>query len=108
MHRRDLLKLGAASVATLAFGPDLFRRAFAATVVGPGPYGALGPPDAHGVRLPAGFTARLVARSGVVVDDTSYPWHGAPDGGACFAMAGGGWRYVSNSELPATRVVSRA
>jgi secreted PhoX family phosphatase len=26
-------------------------------------------------------------------------WHGAPDGGACFPVGGGGWAYVSNSEL---------
>jgi secreted PhoX family phosphatase len=35
-----------------------------------------------------------------VVAGTSYVWHGAPDGGACFAD-GSGWIYVSNSELDA-------
>ena len=30
---------------------------------------------------------------------TTYSWHGAPDGGACFPVSGGGWVYVSNSEL---------
>ena len=40
----------------------------------------------------------MIARSGQTVAGTSYTWHGAPDGGACFAD-GTGWIYVSNSEL---------
>ncbi|MDG4863302.1 DUF839 domain-containing protein, partial [Streptomyces sp. T-3] len=62
-----------------------------------GPYGPLLAPDANGVALPAGFTARVVARSTRMVGGTM--WHSAPDGGACFAD-GAGWIYVSNSELP--------
>ena len=46
--------------------------------------------------LPAGFTSRIVARSGQPV--AGYAWHSAPDGGACFAD-GTGWIYVSNSEI---------
>ncbi len=65
---------------------------------GTGPYGALGAADAHGIRLPAGFTSRVIARSGQRVPGTSYTWHNAPDGGACYAD-GGGWIYVSNSEV---------
>lgn len=30
---------------------------------------------------------------------TGYVWHNAPDGGAVFATADGGWIYVSNSEI---------
>lgn len=66
---------------------------------GPGPYGPLGAPNIDGVALPAGFTARIVARSTQVVPGTGYRWHLAPDGGACFPAPDGGWIYVSNSEV---------
>jgi uncharacterized protein len=62
----------------------------------------LGPllaPDANGMRLPAGFTSRVVARyAQSVVPGSAFTWHGSPDGGACYAD-GDGWIYVSNSEL---------
>jgi secreted PhoX family phosphatase len=58
----------------------------------------LGSPDANGLRLQPGFTSRRIATTGQPVGDTGYLWHSAPDGGACFALAGGGWSYVSNSE----------
>jgi len=57
-------------------------------------------PDANGVRLPAGFTSRVVARSGQMVEPSLYEWHNFPDGGATFATEDGGWIYVSNSEVP--------
>ena len=63
--------------------------------------GNLGPlqaADANGVMLPAGFTSKIVATSGVSPDGGAYNWHGAPDGGAVYPVAGGGWIYVSNSE----------
>ncbi len=63
-----------------------------------GPVRPAGFPDAGGIRLPAGFTSRVVARSGQKVPGTSYTWHNAPDGGACYAD-GSGWIYVSNSEI---------
>jgi secreted PhoX family phosphatase len=66
-----------------------------------GPYGALQAADGRGIRLPAGFTSRVVATSGQTVPGTSYTWHAAPDGGACFPAQDGGWIYVSNSELGA-------
>ena len=57
-------------------------------------------PDANGLRLPDGFSSRIVATTDIVpVAGSSYPWHGLPDGGATFSMPGGGWVYVSNSEL---------
>ena len=65
---------------------------------GDGPYGPLGAADANGIQLPAGFTAREVARAGVAVAGTSYVWHNFPDGGATFATGDGGWIYVSNAE----------
>ena len=64
-------------------------------------YGPLGPPDALGLRLPAGFTASLVGVSGQSVAGTPHRWHDAPDGGACFSVPNGdGHVYVSNSEVP--------
>ena len=88
--------------AALAFGPSFWRQAYTAPAVpGPGPYGPLQAPDANGLALPAGFTGRMLAVSGTVVAGTTYPWHIAPDGGATFPMDGGGWVYVSNSEVPA-------
>lgn len=63
-----------------------------------GPYGSLLPVDANGIELPPGFSSRLIAVSGRPVGTTSYRWHDAPDGGACFATEDG-WIYVSNSEV---------
>lgn len=66
--------------------------------------GPLSPADDNGVMLPAGFTSRIVARSGLApYSGSSYRWHGAPDGGACFKTGRGGWIYVSNSELARNR-----
>jgi secreted PhoX family phosphatase len=63
-----------------------------------GSIGDLQAPDSNGVRLPEGFTSRVIARTGH--DYYGYIWHAAPDGGATFANDDGGWIYVSNSELP--------
>lgn len=58
-------------------------------------------PDANGIRLPRGFTSRVVARAHQrPIPDQEYIWHAYPDGGATFATDDGGWIYVSNSELP--------
>ncbi|MEZ4260615.1 MAG: DUF839 domain-containing protein [Polyangiaceae bacterium] len=63
--------------------------------------GPLGAPDALGVRVAAGFTARVVAETGKApVPGKPYVWHTAPDGGATFPAPDGGWIYVSNSEVP--------
>jgi secreted PhoX family phosphatase len=62
--------------------------------------GPLGPADADGIRLPPGFSIRIVARSGEPVLPGGYTWHAWPDGGATFATRDGGWIYVSNAELP--------
>jgi hypothetical protein len=61
--------------------------------------GPLQAPDANGFRLPSGFTSRVIARSGQRVAGTTFTWHSAPDGGACFPASDGGWVYVSNAEL---------
>ena len=94
MNRRKLIKLGlygtGALWASLVVGS---RRAAREPV-------QLLPPDRNGVRLPAGYSSRIVAESSVApLGGCDYVWHAAPDGGACFADQGGGWIYVSNSEL---------
>ena len=63
-------------------------------------YGPLRDPDPNGVRLPAGFWSRIVARSGDPIGPGGYVWHRWPDGASVFAQPDGGWVYVSNSEVP--------
>ena len=63
-------------------------------------FGPLLQPDSNGVRLPAGYTSRIVARTRrEPKPGCGYAWHDSPDGGATFATADGGWVYVSNSEV---------
>ncbi|MFE0819003.1 alkaline phosphatase PhoX [Streptomyces sp. NPDC058794] len=99
MERRTLLRTAVVG-GSAVLGGALWRGAAHAAPAQPGsgPYGALGAPDANGIRLPAGFTSRVIARSGQKVAGTSYTWHNAPDGGACYPD-GSGWIYVSNSEI---------
>lgn len=100
-QRREFLKMGVSGVSLFAAG--LLRPALAAgesasfhSLANPG---ALQAPDANGIMLPSGFRSRIVARSGEpAVSNSSYHWHSAPDGGACFATDDGGWVYVSNCE----------
>ncbi|WP_086559044.1 alkaline phosphatase PhoX [Streptomyces africanus] len=100
MERRSLLRAAVLGGTSAALGGTLWRGAAYAAPAQPGtgPYGPLSSPDANGIRLPAGFTSRVIARSGQRVGTTSYTWHNAPDGGACYAD-GTGWIYVSNSEI---------
>ncbi|MFJ8049605.1 alkaline phosphatase PhoX [Streptomyces luteogriseus] len=100
MERRSLLRAAVLGGTSAALGGTLWRGAAYAAPAQPGtgPYGPLGSPDANGIRLPGGFTSRVIARSGRRVGTTSYTWHNAPDGGACYAD-GTGWIYVSNSEI---------
>jgi uncharacterized protein len=72
----------------------------AAPVVSDGPYGPLLPPNDLDLRLPEGFTARMVAAGNEPVAGLDYVWHIAADGGATFATDDGGWIYVSNCEAP--------
>src|SRR5919109_4093738 len=53
-----------------------------------------------GVTLGAAVWRKVFAQPAVLVPNTLYPWHLLPDGGACFALADGGWVYTSNSEVP--------
>lgn len=100
MERRSFLRGAVIGTSVATFGGTLMRgAAYAAPAQnGPSPYGSLGAADANGIQLPSGFTSRVIARSGQTVSGTSYTWHNAPDGGACFAD-GSGWIYVSNSEI---------
>lgn len=102
MDRRTLLRSAVVGTGAVAFGFTMTRSSFAYPAkTGPSPYGELQAADANGIMLPEGFTSRVLARSGETVSGTSYTWHGAPDGGACFADGGdgSGWIYVSNAEL---------
>ncbi len=100
MERRNLFRAGVVGAGAVAFSGALWSNAFSGPALpGPSPYGPPGPADGNGIQLPAGFTSRVIARSGQRVSGTSYSWHWAPDGGACFAN-GSGWIYVSNSEIP--------
>ena len=102
MERRTLLRGAVLTAGAAAFGGSLWRGAFgAAAPLADGPYGPLQPADENLAQLPQGFTSRIVARTGQQVAGTSYTWHAAPDGGACYAD-GSGWIYVSNSEISST------
>ncbi|MEU6034947.1 alkaline phosphatase PhoX [Actinomadura sp. NPDC047616] len=100
MERRTFLRATVAGAGAVAFSGGLWQNAALAAPAqnAAGPYGPLQAADANGIQLPAGFTSRVVARSRQTVPGTSYTWHDAPDGGACFAD-GTGWIYVSNSEV---------
>jgi secreted PhoX family phosphatase len=96
-----MLRLGIGGVGALvAAGVVLDRAPLAALLAGASAYGPLGPADPWGVRVPEGFSARAVAISGQLVEGTNVQWHTFPDGGATFTTDGGGWVYVSNSEVP--------
>lgn len=85
----------------LTYGIDFWRRALASpALIGLGPYGPLGHPDIYGIRLPSGFHARLIGRTGRLVAGSDYAWHGEPAGGATFRTKDGGWVYASNADLP--------
>lgn len=100
MRRRDFLRGSAVAAGAVGFSGALWGQAWAAPAQpGPSPYGPLRSPDANGLALPAGFTSRVIARSGQKVGSTGYVWHGAPDGAAVFPTSSGGWIYVSNSEI---------
>lgn len=102
MNRRQFLGWSAAGFSAVTLGAAFWRNAFGQPAVpGPSPYGPISDiPDENGLRLPAGFTSRVIAITGQLVPNTLQPWHPAPDGGACFPMSDGGWAYTSNSEVP--------
>ncbi len=103
LSRRDLLKKGSTGLAALAVGPSLLALSQPLSARTLADVGPLLPPDSNGIRLPEGFTSRIIAAAGQRVrrsfwNRTAYHWHSYPDGGATFAAVDGGWVYVSNSE----------
>jgi hypothetical protein len=102
LRRRQFLRLALALAGSAIAATSPWRRALAALPAagGPGPYGPLLDPDANGLRLPAGFQSRVIARANQLVPGTGYVWHVLPDGGATFPWQTDGWIYVSNSESP--------
>ena len=94
--RRVFIQSIAASLAHLMLGSSVFGTLSAGRVAR-AEVRSLQAPDANGIRLPVGFSSRIVARSGRKVA-ARYRWHIKPDGGATFATDDGGWIYVSNSE----------
>jgi len=101
--------VGVGAATTLAFGAAFWKGAFGGGGGGGAEggggnlprgsgYGPRGAPDANGIRLPEGFTSRLVARGGEAVEGTEHVWHAASDGAATFSTDDGGWILVSNSE----------
>jgi secreted PhoX family phosphatase len=97
MQRRHFLTLLGASAAGVALDAV---PAFGGgpAIPGPSPFGPLQPANGQGIRLPAGFTSRVVARAGKPVGANGYKWHHFPDGGAVFPGQNGGWIYLANSE----------
>lgn len=99
LERRKFLGFGFASFGTF-LGASLLKGSPAFAASNLDHLGPLQPADANGVRLPKGFTSRIVARSRQRPHaGSSTVWHDAPDGGATFPTSDGGWIYVSNSEI---------
>ena len=96
LQRRKLLQYGFMGLGAF-FGNALLPSLVKSASLSLASLGELLPPDQNGVRLPAGFTSRIIAHSGQTL--FGYHWHAAPDGGATFSTSDGGWIYVSNSEL---------
>jgi len=101
--RREFIGAGVGAAAVVALGAtfwdDVFGSAGSAVRSPQSGYGPRGPANELGLRLPEGFRSRLIARGGRPVAGTSYRWHEASDGMACFATDDGGWILVSNSEV---------
>ena len=104
LTRRDALRVGAGVAGGVALTGGMLGRALEAmaapAVPGVGPYGPLGPPDANGVRLPEGFTSRVIARVDQEIGPRRYKFHGLPDGMGTYRTKDRGFILVSNSELP--------
>jgi secreted PhoX family phosphatase len=99
--RRQFLAGGIAAAGALLISPAFLRDVLAAPArAGAGPYGPLQPPNEAGLMLPQGFTSRQIARGGMPVGGTAYPWHFATDGAAAYRTADNGHVLVSNSEAP--------
>jgi uncharacterized protein len=103
-RRREFIGLGIGGAAAASVGAGVWKGLFdgasgnaARRAAGYGPRRA---PDANGIRLPEGFSSRLLAQGRKPVQGTGYEWHIASDGAATFPTDDGGWILVSNSEAP--------
>ncbi len=101
MERRDFLKTVVLGGTAFTVGSAAWSQRLSGAAGGPGPYGTLGAADPNGWQLPAGFTSRVIATTGLPVLPSLYLWHPNPDGGATFPTVDGGWIYVSNCETAA-------
>ena len=103
-NRRQFLQKSSEKVAALAVGTNLLAMTQPLVAADLTQVGELQAPDNNGIRLPVGFSSRMIAaaaqrvRRGGFFDRTDYRWHTFPDGGAVFDAFDGGWIYVSNSE----------
>ena len=104
LTRRDALRAGAGAAGGFALAGGLLGRAIdamgAPAVIGEGPYGPLGSPDSNGLRLPEGFSSRVIARSNTDIGPRPYKFHALPDGVGAYKTNDGGFILVSNSEAP--------
>ena len=102
--RRDLMRAGVGTAAGVAVSGGMLSRALEAmaapAVPGAGPYGPLGTPDENGMRLPDGFTSRVIARTGQPIGPKPYTFHTLPDGMGTYRTSDEGFILVSNSEAP--------
>ena len=100
--RREVIGVAAGGVAAVALGSafwdELFGSASGAKLRTGRGYGPRRPPNELGLRLPEGFTSKVVAHGGDRVPGTGYRWHEWSDGAATFPAQDGGWILVSNSE----------
>ena len=89
MRRREFIAGGVGGVAAISLGAvfwnDLLGAAESRPLRAGAGYGRMRAPDGNGVRLPEGFSSRLVARGGRPIGD--YDWHLASDGAATFPTA---------------------
>ncbi|RLT91639.1 MULTISPECIES: alkaline phosphatase PhoX [unclassified Ketobacter] len=102
-QRRRFIR-SSTGVAALVIGTSLVNMSRPVQAQSLTHLGELQAPNDLGIRLPSGFSARIVAHAGArLIKDrwwrrTQYRWHTYADGGATFATDDGGWIYVSNSE----------
>ncbi len=99
--RRELIRSGVVAGGAVALGSGFWEALARPARKGRSPYGRLGASaDANGIRLPEGFSSRLIARGNELVAGTTYPWHIFSDGASTYRAGNGGWIVVSNSEAP--------
>ena len=90
--RRDFLRTSFSGIGWIAAGGTLSQCTSdgGTTMSNIANLGPLKDPDENGLRLPVGFTSRIIAQSGMPVGSSDYVWHNAPDGGAVFTTEDGG------------------